>query len=211
MKKTNFIFALLMAVSFTVNAATGWFQDYVLLNINNSGSTHYWIGSDPSYGTQLNNTNWGQVGSLVLTGADMKYWADGGNNRTGSAFYYMVKSTDGATTYIGPTEVLMDHVSIGGNNYQGTKSGLSVNLLSGLTNGVSYKLHIYAKSWGTSGGDNWLNNSGANYVADFTYNTTPPIIVSDANIIADGTGYSTLAAAFAALNAKQIRQRKTLF
>lgn len=210
MKKLKTLIILMLTLILPINAAKGWFQDYILLNVNNSGSAHYWIGSDPSFGTQLNNTNWGQVGSLVLTGADMKYWADGGDNRTGSAFYYMVKSTDGATTYIGPTEVLMDHVSIGGNDYQGTKSGLTVNLLSGLTNGVSYKLHIYAKSWGDSGGDSWLTNGGANYVATFTYNTTPPVTISGAKGISDGTGYSTLGAAFAALNSKTDQSGKNI-
>ena len=202
MKKLKTFIIFMMTLILHVNAATGWFQDYVLLNVNNAGSNFYWIGSDPSFGTQLNTANWGQVGSLVLTGADMKYWADGGDNRTGSAFYYMVKSTDGATTYIGPTEVLMDHAWTDGNNYQGTKSGLSVNLLSGLTNGISYKLHIYAKSWGT-GGDNWLNNSGTNYVATFTYNTTPPVTVTGATGIADGTGYTTLSAASTAIGTSQ--------
>ncbi len=204
MKKLQFyIFFGTLTLIFPVNAATGWFQDYVLLNVNNVGSNYYWIGSDPSFGTQLNNTNWGQVGSLVLTGADMKYWADGGDNRTGSAFYYMVKSADGTVTYIGPTEVIMDHAWIGGNNYQGTKSGLSVDLLSGLTNGVTYKLHIYAKSWGSIGGDSWLTNSGANYVATFTYNTTPQVTVTGATGIADGTGYTTLSAASTAIGTSQ--------
>jgi len=151
-------------------AATGWYSDYVIINSNYGGNSYYWIGSDPSFGSELNGNDFGTVGSLVITGVDMKYWGDGAD-RTGGAFYYEVTSEDGYTTYIGPTEVIWTQSSIGGNDFQGIWSG-TIDIISSLTANTTYKLVIWAKSWGTSQGDSWLTNGGSNYVATFTTSKT---------------------------------------
>ncbi len=171
MKKILLLVSLMVAAS--VFGATGWYQDYVIINKNNSGSQYYWIGSDPSYGTQLDSYNFGTVTSLVITGADMKYWSDN-QDRTGGAFYYKIMSADGNTQIVAPTEVIWTHSSIGGNNYQGTWTG-SINLLSSLSGSTTYQLHVWAKSWGSLQGDSWLSNSGNNYVATFTTDAEVPV------------------------------------
>lgn len=170
MKKITLLILLSLLSSYIFGI--GWFQDYILISKNAQTPTYYWIGTNPNFGTELNGTNFGTINSLFITGADMKYWAQSANNRTGGAFYYIIK--DGSTTIKGPIEVIWNHASIGGNDYQGTIT-TEIDLITGLEPSKNYKLHIYAKSWG-DGGDSWLSNNGNNYVADFT---TPTSSASD--------------------------------
>ena len=203
MKRINLLFfAIIMASTFASAAplpATGWYNDYVKINVNGAGTAAptgwYWIGSDPSYATQLQGANLGSVTSLVIEGCDMKYWSNT-QDRTGGSFFYRIMTSDGLTEVVAPVETIWDHVALGGNDYQGTNTS-TINVLSSLNPGTTYQLQVYAKSWGTGQGDNWLSNSSANYVATFT---TPAVIVTGAAGIVDGTGYTTLKAAFDAIN-----------
>ena len=161
---TLVIISLILSLGLTFGD-TGWFQDYILISKNGQSAGYYWIGSNPSFGTELNNYSFGTVSSLFITGCDMKYWADGTDNpRSGGAFYYLVKQ--GSTIIKGPIEVIWNQAYISGNDYQGTTS-TNIDLVTGLNPNTSYSLHIYAKSWGT-GADSWLSNGGNNYVASFT-------------------------------------------
>jgi hypothetical protein len=193
---------ILGLLSWSASAATGWFSDYIKLDVNGAGVTPptgwYWIGSDPSYATQLEGANLGTVTSLILDGADMKYWSDT-QDRTGSSFFYRIMSSDGLTEIVAPVETVLSQTGPTDNNYQGTASGLNINLLSAALNpGTTYKLQVYAKSWGTGQGDSWLSNSGANYTATFT---TPAVMVSG-SASQDGF-YSTLGAAITAIETNQ--------
>ena len=96
----------------------------------------------------------------------MKYWGTNAD-RTGGAFYYKIMDASNSTQIVAPTEILWNQNSIGGNDFQGTSSN-AVDLLSNLTPGTTYKLHIWAKSWGSSQGDSWLSNGSNNYIATFT-------------------------------------------
>lgn len=161
------LFTLFAIVASTVlYGATGWFSDYVLINPNGVGTGYYWIGNDPSYGTQLNGNAFGTVNTLVITGADMKYWSDT-KDRTGGAFYYKIMSADGSTQIIAPTEIVWVQSYLTGNDYQGLKT-VTINLLAGLSPATTYQLHVWAKHWGSDQVDNWLSNGGSNYVATFT-------------------------------------------
>lgn len=171
MKKITFILTCVLLVSSFAYGATGWFSDFVLIDKNSGGGQYYWIGGNPGFGTELNNNDFGVVASLVITGCDMKYWSDT-QDRTGGAFYYKIMSSDNSTQVVAPVEVIWSHASIGGNDYQGTLSAQSINILAGLAKNTTYKLHVWAKSWGDAGGDSWLTNGGANYVATFTTDNT---------------------------------------
>ena len=165
MKKLLIVIALI-ATAPALQAATGWYHDYVKINYNNTGENFYWIGTNPSYGTQLQGTSFGNVSSLAIMGCDMKYWSDG-QERIGGAFYYKIMSADGLTTIVAPVETIWVQSYLGGNDYQGLKT-ISVDLLAGLAQNTTYQLHVWAKSWGSSQGDSWLSNESANYVATFT-------------------------------------------
>lgn len=176
MKKVILLFSFLFFFVSSTNlvAATGWFSDYVLLNVNGTGSNYYWIGSDPGFGTQLSGANFGTISTLVITGCDMKYWSNT-QDRAGGAFYYKIMASDNTTQVIAPVEIIWTQSGPVGNDYQGLKSTtINIHELSGLDINTTYKLHIYAKSWGTDG-DSWLSNSGSNYVATFTTSGTWPV------------------------------------
>ena len=213
MKKTTLLLLVILLTSTFATAATGWYSDYVKINVNGAGTStppagYYWIGSDPTYATQLQGANLGTVTSLTIDGCDMKYWADGAD-RTGGSFFYQIKSVDGSTVVVSPVETIWDQAKlVAANDYQGTKT-TNINVLAGLTYGTTYQLHVWAKSWGSSQGDSWLTNSGANYVATFTCNLMP-VTITGANGIADGTGYTTLKAAFDAINAQADQNGKNI-
>lgn len=172
MKKITFILTCVLLVSSFAYGATGWFQDYVLIDKNSSGTSgYYWIGGDPSFGTELNNYDFGVVSALVITGCDMKYWSDT-QDRLGGAFYYKIMNADNSTEIVAPVENIWNQASIGGNDYQGTLNAQAINLLAGLAKNTTYKLHVWAKSWGTGQGDSWLTNNSNNYVATFTTDNT---------------------------------------
>jgi hypothetical protein len=198
MKRINLLFfAIVLASTFASAAplpATGWFDDYLSINANGAGATSYYIGTTGT-GSALQGIDFGSVSSLSITSCDMKYWSST-QDRTGGAFYYKIMSADGATQVVAPVETIWDQVKLPAtNDYQGTKA-TEINVLSGLNPG-SYRLHVYAKSWGSGQGDSWLSNGGANYWATFS---TPAVMITGANGIADGTYYSTLKAAFDAIN-----------
>lgn len=166
MKKITFMLsAFLLASSFTF-ASKGWYSDYVKINPNSAGAAYYWIGSDPNFGTQFQDHDFGVVSTLEFTGCDMKYWSDT-QDRTGGGFYYKIMSNDNSTEIVATVETVWDQAKLDGNDYQGTKN-VSINLLAGLTKNTSYKLHVWAKSWGSGQGDSYLSNNSANYVATFT-------------------------------------------
>lgn len=165
MKKITLLFAILM-VSASTFGATGWFNDFIILKLNGGSDANYWIGGNPGSGTQLDGTNLGTLSALTITGCDMKYWSDN-QDRTGGAFYYKIMAADNTTQIVAPVEIIWTHSALGGNDYQGLNTS-DINLMSGLANSTTYKLHVWAKSWGSIQGDSWLSNSSANYVATFT-------------------------------------------
>lgn len=172
MKKITLLISALI-ISVSMFAATGWFYDYIFLDVNGVGTTPaptgwYWIGADPSYATVLDGTDLGVVTTLSLKGCDMKYWSDN-QDRTGGSFFYKIMSTDNTTELVATVETIWDQTKLTGNDYQGTKT-TDIDLLDKvkLQLNTTYKLHVWAKSWGTSQGDSWLSNSSNNYVLTFT-------------------------------------------
>jgi len=164
MKKLLVVLMILMVASFTF-AATGWFQDYVKIDVNEAGEAYYWIGADPSFGTQLQDHDFGTVTSLTITGCDMKYWSDT-QDRGGGSFFWKIDNGSFKEEIWVQNRPNPDSEP---NNYQGELSSLNINLLDGLSDGP-HTFEIYAKSWdsGEGQGDSWLSNSGNNYIATFT-------------------------------------------
>ena len=203
MRKITFLLAFLATTMLTFGA-TGWYNDYVKINVNGAGTVAptgwYWIGTDPTYATALQGASLGTVTSLVIEGCDMKYWSDT-QDRTGGAFYYKVTNTAGTVEYIATSEVIWDQVSLGGNDYQGTKTS-SIDVFSSLPTGT-YKLQVWAKSWG--GTDDYLSNSGANYVATFTKAYTGGPMSGTYKVGETITSnFNSLSVAVAALNANGV-------
>ncbi|MFZ4455233.1 MAG: beta strand repeat-containing protein [Bacteroidales bacterium] len=203
MKRKIFSLSLTLLLGlFTWNAtaATGWYEDYIKISANEGNvwgpSGYYWIDANTYWGTNFVN-GFGNVTSLKLDGADIKYWSDS-QDRTSGSLFYEVKSADNLTTYTAFTEITTTQTFLGGNNYQGLSSGLNVDLLAGVPAGKACKLTIYGLSKGTGQGDSYLSNFGNNYVATFT---KASVAITGATGIADGTSYTTLKGAFDAINA----------
>jgi len=209
MRKITLLMAVL-AVSSFMSAATGWFNDFLTIKVDGiETANNYYIGTDPVSGaTALQGKAFGSVASLQISGCDMKYWSDT-QDRTGGAFYYKIMDASNTIELVAGTEIIWDQASLGGNDYQGTKT-TSVDLLAGLPYG-SYQLHVWAKSWGTGQGDNWLSNSGVNYVATFT-KAAPATALSGTYKVGTklNSDFALLSTAVAAINTNGISGNVTL-
>ncbi|MGD9782011.1 MAG: discoidin domain-containing protein, partial [Kiritimatiellia bacterium] len=168
--KKLLVFAVAAMLSGAAFAATGWYQDYVLVSNNGGADGYYWIGDDPGFGTQFAGSTFNiTYGQALDLGADMKYWSDN-QDRTGGAFYWKIDSGSF-------TEVLWAHSYLGGNDYQGLEPTEN-NVAAGLNVG-SYAVAVYAKSWGSSQGDSYLSNAGNNYVASLVIGKATPTITTN--------------------------------
>lgn len=155
------LLAILAAMSLSVTSwgAAGWYQDYITASVDGGADGYYWIGSDPSFGTQFAGANFGNVVTLEF-GSDMRYWGDEpGDAREGGAFYYRI---DGGSY----TEVIWTHTDIGGNDWQGL-APTTVNVAQSLAAGA-HTVDVYAKSWGQGLGDSFLGSEGSPFSASFT-------------------------------------------
>jgi hypothetical protein len=201
MKKITLTSLFLVLISTFSIAATGWFNDFLTINVNGTvAPNNYYIGTDPVSGAlAVQGKAFGLVTALEISGADMKYWSDT-QDRTGAAFYYKITNTNNTFDFVAATEIIMDQVALGGNDFQGTKT-TTINLLAGLPAG-SYQLHVWAKSWGTGEGDSWLSNNSANYVATFMKAPVSTAPMSGIYKIgnANDASFNLLSAAVTALN-----------
>ena len=164
------VLIMLVVLATSAFAATGWFNDYIVVN-----GTWFWIGSDPGANTQFEGHDFGEISSLNISECQMKYWSDT-QDRTGGAFYWRI-GTEG-----GGNEVIWAQSYISGNDYVGEANSLNIDVLDGLANGA-YTLQIWAKSWGTMQGDSYLSAGGANYSATFT-KADPPAPITLASFTA---------------------------
>lgn len=167
MKKSLFLLITGLLISnLLATADTGWYQDFVFMSVDNTGSESYWIGDDPGSGTKFDAHHFGTVGSLEIKGCDMKY--SNPDNCTGGAIYFKILNADGSGV---STENIWNQTNEGGDEYRGSLS-CNINLLEGLLPGTTYQLHIWARCWSTNG-DSWLSNEGNNYIATFTTQAAP--------------------------------------
>jgi hypothetical protein len=199
MKVKHLIITLFYLFPLVGFSQAGWGDSFIEIDVNETGSDDFWIGADPSSGTEFDTHDFGEVSTIEITSVNMIY-TNTVDDRTGGSFLYTIKSADGLTTIVSETEVEWTQTGpIGSSPYEytGTASGLSINLLSDLEPNTEYQLSVRALSTG-SGGDSNLDNGGSNYVANFT---TSKIMVFGANSIADGTAYSSLKSTFDAINA----------
>ena len=157
--------ALIAMMAVPAMAAVGWFSDYILVSENGAADGYYWIGSDPSFGDQFTAQSFSiTLGQTLEIGCDMSYWSDT-QDRGGGAFYWTVNN------YANVQEVIWSQSGPTGNNYLGAQA-TTINIAAGLPVG-DYTLIVWAKSWGTTDGDSWLNDGGANYSADFSVQAVP--------------------------------------
>jgi hypothetical protein len=163
--KKLLVFLAIAMIAGSAMAATGWFSDYLLVSNNGGADDYKWIDTDPSFGSAFVGSTFAiTLGQTLELGADMSYWSDN-QDRQGGAFYW---SVDGGAA----NEVIWTQTGPVGNNFNGLAPS-TVNVATGLGVG-SHSLTVWAKSWGSSQGDNWLTAGGNNYAATIQVNQAIP-------------------------------------
>ena len=142
-------------------ATSGLFDAYAILNIKGAGNTYKQYSS-------FNTWNIGSFASgetLVLNGAQIKTYKNGGSNVTGGQIAYKIYRTGASASF--------SYINLPfGENYANPgdqrweNNSANVNVLSGLVPG-NYTLEVYWQAY-TSDGDSYYNNSVNNYKATFT-------------------------------------------
>lgn len=160
---------LLLMLQIYVYPEGGYISSYAVLNTG-SGNTYYDL-SAATGNPDFHNNNLGSYlssATLLLKGAEVNVWENDGHNIAWSRVYYSIYPASGSATtwnYIGLT---LRNQS--GNDEKWDEIGQSINLLSGLSPG-DYRIAIYVHTrWEKYQNDleYYLNNSGANYVANFS-------------------------------------------
>lgn len=163
-KRIAVVVLLACVLPLTATAATGWFDDYVTFDVKGTPVTLYMDNNQGLPVSALDGYDFGafDIGDTFLfTGADMKYWSDT-QDRIGGSVWWQVDA-------LPAVENIWMQTPLTGNDYQGLVSGLTDDLLSGLSLGP-HQLQMWAKSWddGQGQGDSYLSNGGQNYNATFT-------------------------------------------
>jgi len=154
-------FFVLLTSSFQSYAGSGLFDAYAILNIKGAGNTYRQYSS-------FNAWNIGSFASgetLVLNGAQIKTYKNGGSNVTGGQIAYKIYRTGASASF--------SYINLPfGENYptpgdqRWENNTANINVLSGLTPG-NYTLEVYWQAY-SSDGDHYYSNGGSNYKATFT-------------------------------------------
>lgn len=157
-------------------------------NLVPTGSTATYDGTSWANGTEtapLLNLGTFTIGvdTLTLTGGSELLFADvgAGGYVSGGYLNYRVFAGTGAAAVaaapgFAPGTFMPVDISLGGNDTRVAVTGLSIDLLAGLTPGV-YTLGSFGYGYGNSDAstfaDTFANNSGGNYGAYFTVQAVP--------------------------------------
>lgn len=154
-------FFVMLISSLQSYAASGLFDAYAILNIKGAGNTYRQYSS-------FNAWNIGSFASgetLVLNGAQIKTYKNGGSNVTGGQIAYKIYRTGASASF--------SYINLPfGENYANPgdqrweNNSANINVLSGLTPG-NYTLEVFWQAY-SSDGDHYYSNGGANYKATFT-------------------------------------------
>ncbi len=181
MKKYFFLF--IISALTHINAANWglWDADrsYIIFNVKGATVTKtIWSSSAGDFqGANLGTFTNGDT--FQLTGYDCKTWKSSGGNVTSIVFYYTIYSG------IRPSSPVFTSISggwmedLGGGNQKWGFSGLSQNLLSGLSANTTYTIEVWAHIGGTGDpvGPLYDNNNGnpTNFTATFSTDASLPV------------------------------------
>lgn len=174
MKVRNLPFLLALMLASNANAATGVYESYGILKINASTNLYYDMqaatGNPDFQGANLGIFDTSMGNTLVLAGGEIKTFKNGGSNVTGARFDYRVFK-------LGDTPSAFSEFNLNFNsNLSGTfgnedqkwdNTGANVNLLNSLGNG-NYTVEVFAYSTTSTDGNQFSNNGGNNFKANFT-------------------------------------------
>ncbi|OWY23844.1 hypothetical protein C7N43_30555, partial [Sphingobacteriales bacterium UPWRP_1] len=199
------LIALLPA--FLLKAQVGFNPSYAVLAINGGANTYYDLNAttiNPDFqGANLGSFVSGN--SIVIRGAENNVYKCGSCDIWQTKIHYRVYRQ--GTTPPAFSEMIVGFASgfnngCGGQDQQWATTAGTTDILSGLTYGC-YNLEVYTSlQYQNCGlGDVFNNNSGANFIATFSYTTGP---LSGTYSVGAGQCFSTLSSAVTALNANGI-------
>ncbi|MFM2385726.1 MAG: hypothetical protein RL660_483 [Bacteroidota bacterium] len=191
----------LMAIS--AQAGSGIFESYVKI-----GSTFYDLGAttgNPDFqGASLGAFT---SGATISLNGEVKTFKNGPDNICGGRIYYSVYPASGTPgTFTQLNLPFQANLSNPGDQQWGNGAAASISL-AGYTPG-SYKIAVYVGDQGDAAGGctqdpfHVSNNGGAYWIADFTVSAlTGNVVVTATGGTTGPTSYTTVSAAFAAINA----------
>lgn len=152
----------------------GIYQTYAILD--NGSETYYHGGINNGGTTPFSGHSFGNVTQLTLKGGEIKSWKNNGGDVTGAKLYYRIYVSSPEPNPL-PSFVEVDlpwaENGVDGNadNQKWAKSDNNTDVLSGLSASETYTLEVYWKIT-SNVGDKLDNNSGANYKANFTVDSS---------------------------------------
>ncbi|MBK7037543.1 MAG: hypothetical protein IPH42_14670 [Bacteroidetes bacterium] len=186
----SFVFATILFLSpLFLNAQSGIYESYAVLNLNGAGNTYYDMqavtGNPDLNGANLGSFVIGQT--LVVAGGENKTFKCSPCNITNGTLNYRVWTGTPSGSFTGVNLPFNANLGsgCGGNDQSWSTTGNATNILSGLPAG-NYTLEIYSTADydGCGSGTHYSSNGGANYAATFTV-TCPAITVTP--IVTDAT------------------------
>lgn len=160
-------------------------RSYIVINFKGTPTTYYlWNGvglTVPFHGANLGTID--QLSDVFkLFAWDVKSFKNGGDNVTGSQLFYRIYK-DGQTpgSFIGRNGPFLTNLAGAGDQKWG-EGAADVSLPTYLDPGATYKFEVYIELYGT-GGTQWDNNGGSNYIATFATNPTLPVELISFNAV----------------------------
>jgi|GEM_PF-499291 len=155
--------------------SAGFNNTFIVLSLNGGANTYYDLNAATA-NTDFNNASLGTFAAgssnLILKGAEHNVWKCGSSDLTSTRLMYRIyltASPSGSYTSqsIGYSSEFNN--GCGGKDQVWSNTGLTTNLLSGLSAGA-YTIEVYSEATVTNccGGTVYASNSGTNYKATFT-------------------------------------------
>ena len=160
------VFALLLVMHFTVEAASGIFQTYVVYDLNGGGNTFRAGGINSDGATTYDGTNLGIATSLTLNGGEVKTFKNGISDVFSARINYRIYPTSGSPGGFTTINLPFDSNLPNPGDQKWKQEFAGVDVLSGLSPGT-YFLEVY---WDVSSSDgtHFDTNFGNNHKATFT-------------------------------------------
>lgn len=171
MKQFYYFLFSVLSIGFFKAQNADIFESYASLSINGGTAAFYDMQATTS-NTDLEGANlgsFGTSGSIVFSGGEMKTWKNNGGDVTGGKIYYRVYTGAASGSFSSLNLNWMENLASPGDQRWGVSNG-TTNILTGLADGT-YTLEVYVEA-STSVGTKFSNNSGNNYKATFTVNST---------------------------------------
>lgn len=165
---------LTLAFAIQVFADSGIFQTYIILDIDNGGNSYYAGGINSDGATSIfNGSNFNTPSSLILKGGEIKTFKNGLSDVTGAFLSYRVYKSGDTPGAFAEISLPFDSNLPNTGDQKWDETNLNIDILAlALSGDGTYNLEVYWRA-ASSDGDRFDNDSGDNFIANFTINIMP--------------------------------------